>query len=210
MREVLSGRGLEEKTQTPFIPYRIPTGVPMSGFWNSQGLRSCRPAHTCLGPAQISLSLSLSINQGQRWRHAKPSRPPLSLAPLCSPVATHTHTHTHTQAHEEQTLDYQTSIICRCITSRSAPPLPTTIVPTITIEPTTVVPTITTYHIDHCFLIKGLPLARSFALSLSLSLARARSLSMAWSRRAALGSLEAGLFYMIGLFGYMIGVSFDI
>ena len=29
MREVLSGRGLEEKTQTPFIPYRIPTGVPM-------------------------------------------------------------------------------------------------------------------------------------------------------------------------------------
>ena len=98
VREVLSGRGLEEKTQTPFIPYRIPTGVPMSGFWNSQGLRSCRPAHTCLGPAQISLSLSLSLNQGQRWRHAKPSRPPLSLAPLCSPVATHTHTHTHTGA----------------------------------------------------------------------------------------------------------------
>ena len=29
MREVLSGRGLREKTQTPFIPYRIPTGVPM-------------------------------------------------------------------------------------------------------------------------------------------------------------------------------------
>ena len=25
MREVLSGRGLREKTQTPFIPYRIPT-----------------------------------------------------------------------------------------------------------------------------------------------------------------------------------------
>ena len=29
MREVLSGRGLREKTQTPFIPWRIPTGVPM-------------------------------------------------------------------------------------------------------------------------------------------------------------------------------------
>ena len=29
VREVLSGRGLREKTQTPFIPYRIPTGVPM-------------------------------------------------------------------------------------------------------------------------------------------------------------------------------------
>ena len=29
MREVLSGRGLTEKNQTPFIPYRIPTGVPM-------------------------------------------------------------------------------------------------------------------------------------------------------------------------------------
>ena len=29
MREVLSGRGLREKTQTPFIPYRIPTGVAM-------------------------------------------------------------------------------------------------------------------------------------------------------------------------------------
>ena len=29
VKEVLSGRGLTEKTQTPFIPYRIPTGVPM-------------------------------------------------------------------------------------------------------------------------------------------------------------------------------------
>jgi len=33
VREVLSGRGLGEKTQTPVIPYRIPTGVPMrAGF----------------------------------------------------------------------------------------------------------------------------------------------------------------------------------
>ena len=41
MREVLSGRGLREKTQTPFIPYRIPTGVPMRvGFGICQG--SCK------------------------------------------------------------------------------------------------------------------------------------------------------------------------
>ena len=156
----------------------------------------------------LSLSLSQSIRGSDGGTQSRPVR--LCLWHRFVHLSPHTHTHTHTQAHEEQTLDYQTSIICRCITSRSAPPLPTTIVPTITIEPTTVVPTITTYHIDHCFLIKGLPLARSFALSLSLSLARARSLSMAWSHSAALGSLEAGLFYMIGLFGYMIGVSFDI
>ena len=43
MREVLSGRGLREKTQTPFIPYRIPTGVPMRvGFGICQGRRLCR------------------------------------------------------------------------------------------------------------------------------------------------------------------------
>ena len=43
VREVLSGRGLREKTQTPFIPYRIPTGVPMRvGFGICQGRRLCR------------------------------------------------------------------------------------------------------------------------------------------------------------------------
>jgi len=28
VKEVLSGHGLREKAQTPFMPYRIPTGVP--------------------------------------------------------------------------------------------------------------------------------------------------------------------------------------
>ena len=43
VREVLSGRGLREKTQTPFIPHRIPTGVPMRvGFGICQGRRLCR------------------------------------------------------------------------------------------------------------------------------------------------------------------------
>ena len=45
MREVLSGRGLRGKTQTPFIPYRIPTGVPMRvGFGICQGARTAREA----------------------------------------------------------------------------------------------------------------------------------------------------------------------
>ena len=52
MREVLSGRGLREKTQTPFIPYRIPTGVPMR-----VGFGICK-----VGPGQEAPNHFLSVS----------------------------------------------------------------------------------------------------------------------------------------------------
>ena len=55
MREVLSGRGLKEKMQTPVIPYRIPTGVAMRvGFGICKGCGDAgRLKYGARGPAQI-------------------------------------------------------------------------------------------------------------------------------------------------------------